>query len=189
MSVQYAPFNTTADCALKLRFVHLSQHQIYFCYMLTTISMWFYKEHEKQMRRCNMYCLTLFTVGVSRHVRSFLCQQYTPPLRSVQTTRLCARASVRDTLIVAGWTQTAHSVVSNISTSVHLAESVFVVRPCAKPLQPRTLVHCVAWARVNRPHLRRRACSSANTSPSTIIPHARLPSLLRAFQSKEHNCD
>jgi hypothetical protein len=61
--------------------------------MLTKISMWFYKKHEKQMRHCNIYFLTLFTVSVSGPVRSFLCQQYTPPLRCVQTSRVCARTS------------------------------------------------------------------------------------------------
>jgi len=47
------------------------------------------------MRHCKIYCLFLYIGSVSGHVHSFVCQQYTPPLGYVQTTRVCARTSAR----------------------------------------------------------------------------------------------
>lgn len=47
------------------------------------------------MRHCKIFCLILYIGSVSGHVPSFVCQQYTPPLQQVQTTRVCARTSAR----------------------------------------------------------------------------------------------
>jgi hypothetical protein len=85
---------------------------------------------------------------------SFVCQQYTPPLWYVLTTRVCARtSSTRSStdakcswyiiVTVAGWIQTA-CPFSDISTSVHLVADV-----CADSLKPRILVHRIAWARAH----------------------------------------
>ena len=85
--------------------------------MLTKISMWFYKKHEKQMRHCNIYFVTLFTVSVSGPVRSFLCQQYTPPLRCVRTSRVCARTSARASARTSARTSTRASARASTRAS------------------------------------------------------------------------